>query len=76
LGNEIPDSPCEKGCGLGRQNLVQKVHDGLLHVGDGEVRKQREDKDCTRENRQKKKIGQSGRACEDVVVLHLAPQIL
>ena len=45
-------------------------------MGDGKVGEQREDKDCARENREKKKIGKSGRAGEYVVVLNLAPQFL
>ena len=74
--NEVPDRPLEKSCGLGGQNLVQKIHNGLLHVGDGEVREQREDKDRAREDGEKKKIGESGRADEYAVVLNLVPQIL
>lgn len=55
---------------------MQKIRNGLLHMGDGQVREQREDEDGARKNCEKQKIGQSGRTGEYAVILNLVPQAL
>jgi len=75
FGRDIADGYLEEVCGLLRQNLVEKIQYRLLQVRDGEVRKQRKDKDRCRENRKHEKVRQNGRAIQHVVVLKFTPQL-